>query len=274
MVIMNKFKDGVYDISNDEYHSCEAYSRSQLMMLDKSPYHFISNIANKKKSAPNPCLNLGSAFHCMLLQSEKFDDEFSILPKIDRRTAKGKEIYTSFLSEAEGKSILDYDAHAQVVLMCQEIHKNKLICKMLYEDSKMEQSIFWTDKETGIQFKCRPDVWSSRLIIDVKTISDSSENSIMRSSINYGYYLQAAMIFEAMQSIDKPIEVFINLFCEKEPPYLPLIYSMSKESIEFGLLQFNRLKRLLKKCVDDDKWDGYEIKELKVPFYAKKINEE
>lgn len=272
---MNKsYEDGVYNITNEEYHSSAGISRSKLMLLDKSPYHFwyqtMSGLSPVQE--PTPAMNMGSAFHTMLLEPKKFEDEFAIMPSLDRRTKDGKAMYEDFCKRESGKVILSNDQFVKLNKMVDLVSKHDIV-NMLLNESSFEQSIYWTDKETGLQFKARPDIWSSSMIVDLKTTSNANIFSFSRSALEYGYYLQAGMAFEASKALGKPIEMFVILACEKEEPYVPAVYIMKEEALNFGIDQFNCYKRKLKKCMDSNKWEGYLVQELGVPAYAK-ITEE
>lgn len=269
MTDRKKYPDGVYNISNEEYHESEGISRSKLMLLNKSPHHFWYEVLSGKaiKKEATPAMNVGSAFHTLLLEPEKFNEEFAVAPVLDRRTTAGKELYAKFNAEHGNKIILTSDQYKQTSVMVKHIKEHEIVTTLL-DDSVFEQSIFWTDNETGIQFKCRPDIWSSKMVVDLKTTSDASEYMTQRSSLNYGYYLQSGMIYEACKAIDKPFEMFVHLFCEKEAPYVPAVYLMKEEALQFGVSQFNDLKIKLKRCLDSGKWEGYPVKELSVPKYA------
>jgi exodeoxyribonuclease VIII len=264
-----KYNDGVYDITNEQYHASEGISRSKLMLLDKSPYHFwyetMSGLA--EKSEATPAMNIGSAFHTMLLEPAKFQMEFAIMPNLDRRTKGGKEMYEEFLTYAEGKIILTNDQFSKVSKMVDLVSKHEIVTTLL-DEAVYEQSIYWTDKETGLQFKTRPDIWSSKMVVDLKTTNDASAYSFMRSALVYGYYLQAGMAHEACKAIGKPFDMFVILACEKEEPHVPAIYIMKDEALQFGIDQFTNYKRKLKKCMDENKWEGYLVQELSVPKYA------
>jgi len=264
-----KYNDGVYDITNEQYHASEGISRSKLMLLDKSPYHFwyetMSGLA--VKSDATPAMNIGSAFHTMLLEPAKFQQEFAVMPNLDRRTKGGKEMYEEFLTHAEGKIILTADQFSKVSKMVDLISKHEIVTTLL-DEAVYEQSIYWTDKETGLQFKTRPDIWSSKMVVDLKTTNDASAYSFMRSALVYGYYLQAGMAHEACKAIGKPFDMFVILACEKEEPHVPAIYIMKDEALQFGIDQFTNYKRKLKKCMDENKWEGYLVQELSVPKYA------
>lgn len=268
------YKDGIYDITNEQYHASQGISRSKLMLLDKSPYHFwyetMSGLAEKHESTA--AMNIGSAFHTMLLEPEKFQMEFAVSPKVDRRTKQGKEEWELFSQISEGKIILSDDQFVKVNKMVALVSKHEIVTTLLGE-AVYEQSIFWTDKETELQFKTRPDIWSSKMVVDLKTTNDASAYSFMRSALNYGYYLQAGMAFEACKAIGKPFDMFVILACEKEAPHVPAIYIMKDDALQFGIDQFTSYKRKLKKCMDENKWEGYVVQELAVPKYAM-INDE
>jgi exodeoxyribonuclease VIII len=268
------YSDGVYDITNEQYHASEGLSRSKLMLLDKSPYHFwyetMSGFA--VKSEATPAMNIGSAFHTLLLEPAKFQMEFAVAPSIDRRTKAGKEEWEAFTQESEGKIILTSDQFAKVGKMADLVSKHEIVTTLL-DDAVFEQSIYWTDEETGLQFKTRPDIWSPKMVVDLKTTNNANLYSFSRSALDYGYYLQAGMAFEACRAIGKPFEMFVILACEKEEPHVPAVYIMKDDALKFGVEQFNTYKRRLKQCLDSNKWEGYLVQELGVPAYAT-INQE
>lgn len=266
---MKVYEDGVYDITNEQYHASAGISRSKLMLLDKSPYHFwyetFSGLAEKQESTA--AMSIGSAFHTLLLEPSKFDDEFAVSPKLDRRTAQGKEAWKAFSDMSEGKIILTDDQYIKVRKMVELVSQHEIVTTLL-DESVFEQSIYWTDKETGLQFKTRPDIWSSKMVVDLKTTNDASPYNFSRSALNYGYYLQAGMAFEACKAIGRPFEMFVILACEKEAPHVPAVFIMKDEALQFGLDQFISYKNRLKECLDSNKWPGYPVQELAVPKYA------
>lgn len=272
---MNKdvYKDGIYDISNEAYHASPAISRSKLMLLDKSPYHFwhevLSGEAEKKEATP--AMKVGSLFHTLLLEPAKFDDEYLIITQKTMPT-KGTNPYNLVMEEAQGRTVLTREQFDKTKAMADATRKHEIVSTLL-DEAAFEQSIFWTDEETGLQFKTRPDIWAEKMIVDLKTTSDASINSFVRSAFNYGYYLQAGMAFEACKAIGKPFEMFVILACEKEAPHVPAVFMMDDEALQFGIDQFTSYKKRLKKCLETNTWPGYVVQELSVPKYAV-VNEE
>jgi exodeoxyribonuclease VIII len=269
--MQDKYDDGVHDISNEQYHAASGVSRSKLMLLDKSPYHFWYEVYSGQAAyrEATPAMNVGSAFHTLLLEPAKFNDEFIISPKIDRRTTQGKIDYEAFLKDSQGKIVLSDDQFEKVRDMVSQVSGHEIVTTLL-DEAVFEQSIFWTDIETGIQFKARPDIWSSKMIVDLKTTQDAALFKLQRSALEYGYYLQAGMAFEACKAIGKPFDMFVILAVEKEMPHVPAVYMMDDDALQFGIDQFQRYKLQLAECLSKDTWPGYPVQELAVPAYAVK----
>ena len=264
-----QFEDGVFDISSDEYHQSSGVSRSALMLLKRSPYHFWyeykSGLAEKKEATD--AMNLGSAFHTLVLEPHKFNDEFIIRPSIDRRTTKGKEEYAEFEVSAGMRIILTNEQYNKAEQMANALIKNSTISNLL-DGALFEQSIFWTDEDTGLQFKARPDIWQPAIVSDLKSTADAEYRAFQYSSSKHGYFLQAGMMYEAMLSINKPFEAYVIIASEKEPPYAPAIYPMSEKAIEFGREMFGVYKRHLKQCITNDEWPSYPMREIEPSPYA------
>lgn len=258
-----KYDDGIYDISNEEYHKSQGYSRSQLFHLNKSDYHFWYNVLSGKnvEKEKTPSMIFGSLFHTLMLEPHKFEHEYIISPKIDKRTIKGKQEWEEFQLASENKTIITEEQYNKAIEMIDESKKHEIVANLLH-NAKFEKSIFWTDKDTGIQFKVRPDIWLGSMVVDLKTCSLDNVKYYNNHALQNGYYLQAAMIFEAFSTLNIPMQVFINLVFEKEAPYVPISYLLSDECINYGKEQFNIFKNRLHECLQTNIWNAYPIQEL------------
>ena len=84
------------------YDDKEHVTNSMLSWLKQSPAYFKSQI--DKKSVPTDAMTFGSAFHCAVLEPDKFDDLYYVIPKLDKRTKAGKEEFAEHMSKAGDKS--------------------------------------------------------------------------------------------------------------------------------------------------------------------------
>lgn len=71
------------------------------------------------------------------------------------RTKSGKEEYANFLAKADGKEVISQETMDTLEAMRIALYATPFVKKLIY--GKHEESFFWTDEETGVECKCRPD---------------------------------------------------------------------------------------------------------------------
>lgn len=260
---------GVFDYTNEQYHASEGLSRSSLWTFKQLPYKFWYEKLSGQYEPPadKEAFMLGELVHAMTLEPEKFDDLYMIMPNIDKRTKSGKELYAQVMIEAAGKTlvkpeIMQLASEMRDALMC-----NTTVCDLL-RDAKTEKSIYWKHEPTGLICKARPDVWQGRIVSDLKTTLDAGMRGFQMSAYKYGYFLQAAMIYEALKSIGEPFHNFVNICIEKSKPYPIGLYMLDDEALQFGIDQYHYLMERIYECYEKNVWPDYGIQKLCIPRYA------
>lgn len=187
-------------MTEQEYRSHPAISRSQLFKIKESPEKF--KWAEEHPEPPTPALIFGQLLHAMVLQPETVGHDFVVAPNVDRRTKGGKEMWADFEASAEGKTIVTTDMVEQAVAMRDKLLDNEYVKKLL--GGEREKPFFWTDDLTGEECKCRVDCLTSingmDIIVDLKTAESADTDTFMRHAIKYGYNLQAAMYIEGVKN--------------------------------------------------------------------------
>jgi PDDEXK-like domain of unknown function (DUF3799) len=187
---------------------------------------------------------------------------------LTKTTKEGKERWQKIQSELGNKETLSSNQYQVLQAMVESFQKHELANQFL-ENAKIEQSIYWTDPDTGILCKCRPDILRCNLICDLKTAQDGSPRSFQYAAFNYGYYIQAAMIQEALIEIKKvKVKDFLFLVIEKSAPYAISIYQLDEPSLEQGRHEFKQLLVHYKRCLDTNDWPAYAIQEISLPRYV------
>ena len=258
-----------------EYRAAEGVSRSQLWRLKESPEKF--KYAEEHPEEPTPALIFGQMVHKLVLEPETFDDEFSIMPEIDRRTKDGKAIWNNFVSGNGDKTLIRQAEYETALAMKNALLQNDLVVKLL--SGKHEVPLFWTDEMTGEKCKARLDVLtplSERVIIaDYKSTNDASTEAFIRSAINYGYDFQAAMYTEAVRHVMDQDAVFIFIAQEKDPPYAVNVLAADQLLVQRGYDTFRELLGIYHECKVSGNWYGYlgpqnQINVLGLPAYLAK----
>jgi exodeoxyribonuclease VIII len=200
--------------------------------------------------------------HTLILEPSKLADEFYVISQ-KQRPARGTNPYDKMIAEAAGRNTITVSELTLSKNIAYAIHQNTTAMNLL-SDTKVEQSIFW-NHESGLQCKARPDAWRDNIVIDLKTTADASFKAFQYSFLNYGYYLQGAMIKRALNALDIDMTQFIVLCVEKKPPYATGIYIMDGKSLERGEIEFDALMHKLAQCYEKNEWPCYETQFMSLP---------
>lgn len=263
-----KYAPGVHIISNDDYHSSAGLSRSALKLFSRSPAHYWHEYINPKyqKLEPSPAMVMGNLVHTLSLEPHLFDVEYAIAPEVNKRTKAGKAEWDEFTLLAGPRTVITTEDYTIAKDMADAIRINQVFNACMH-DAKVEHSIFFEHLETGLMMKARPDIWDGAVVADIKTTADASPSSFQRDAVSHGYFLQAAMINEALLSLQLELENFFFICVEKKPPYAVAVHVLDKEAIEFGSRQLSKLAKEFKCCISQDRWPAYKPNVLKVPAY-------
>lgn len=238
------------------YHAHPAISRSKLWWAHDSPAKFKFFCENPPPQTPE--MLIGAAWHKMVLEPETFLTEYVPMPAgIGKNTIQGRAIADA--AREAGKNSLasaDYDL---ICGMTQSILANRTARYFIDEGAK-EQSIFWTDEETGEAVKCRPDIFIANddmhIICDLKSCASAETDDFTRACINYGYAMQAAMYIEGVQTVAPGEYSFLFFAVEKKPPFSVNILQMDQAMIDYGRIQYHELLETVHKCKETGNWYG------------------
>ena len=216
-----------------EYYSDNEFvTNSMLGLLNKSPQHLLAYMQGFTKESK--ALDIGKAFHTMILEPSKLDNEVVVF---EGKTRRGKA-WDEFKMANSDKTIISTSEWNMINDMSNVIFENKEAMEFI-NNSKHEVVEVW--KNNSIKCKGKADmvvmnIENKKILIDLKTTRDSSIESFRRSSYSYGYDRQAAFYIDGFQA-----DEFWFVVIEKENPYRVGIYKASDEFIEGGRIKNNYL---------------------------------
>lgn len=266
---------GVHDITIEQYHSGPGISRSGLELFRRSPLHYWHKYLNPKKpteenseiTTRRDALQFGNAFHTYVLEREEFDKRYMIVDKPNRTSNAGKAAWAETLLQAGNRELICSESFQDLVAMDKAIDRSTT-ARGLIEDGYYEKSLFWTDKDTGLLCKVRPDIWHNNMIVDLKTCTNASYREFQRSVYSFGYYIQAAMIHEALYNLHNiNMMNFLFIAIEKDAPNAVAVYQLDELAIHRGLEDFHKTLFDMKQCFDNDKWPSYPDSIITLPAY-------
>ncbi|MDD2742061.1 MAG: PD-(D/E)XK nuclease-like domain-containing protein [Rhodocyclaceae bacterium] len=244
------------DMTNAAYHGDrDIVSSSGLKKILVSPLHYQAYLTGK--SEETTALRVGTAIHTALLEPHLFDSSYVVAPTVDRRTKDGKAQWEAFMATLGTKSLVTEAERSMIDGIVAQVRQHKM-ANTLLGMGKAEQSIFWTDEETGIRCKVRPDSLSSYAILDVKSTESAHRDEFPRSCVRYGYDLSAAMYQEGVRQLTGETVDFVFLAVEKSNPHLCALYKASEEMMVSGYAKFRNALRILAECRASGVWGGYQ----------------
>jgi hypothetical protein len=212
-------------------------------------------------------MKFGRLFHSYVLEKEHLDNEFVLVDSFPtkpnkRSTQQTIANYSRFIELLNGKQPYSQDDLAAVDNMANAVYSHPSASKFLAAGIS-ETTLIWTDQETGIQCKVRPDRiphGNKGVILDLKSTTNAAKNSFQSDCVKYGYAREGAMYLEGFSITMKAIYqdlIFALIAVEKEPPYRVEVYTIEADFLEWGFGEFHRLLQIEKICRDNKFYPHY-----------------
>lgn len=274
-----KYADGIYtDISIEDYHKCEGYSATQIKYARQSLWHFYQYITGKLPRPQGSHFSFGNAFELALMSPDEYLKRVAVFPdgdlvnealtanpklKVPRNSTVYSEGKERFFKESQGKYVINDigpESFETIEEMLSSCYQDKVI-QGLIKNTEYQLSLFWTDEETGLQLKTRPDFLKRKknVIVNVKTIVDGSPSGFVREMTKYDYPLQATIEIAGclntgvMDSVDN----YFWLVVEKVPPYNATIYEFTEDDQRTVRETLAYTLSKIKRATDENHWPGY-----------------
>lgn len=262
------------------YHQRHAglVSKSALDKLHRSPAHLKAWLDGAEEET-SEALEFGGAFHCALLEPDRFASGYVVMPAFNEyrdkagrlSTKEGKAKRDAWLEDHKGSTVIEAEDQSLMRAMVAAVHAHPLASKMI-RDGVAEATLRWTDADTGLQCKARSDYYvkARRMVVDVKTATDAGSDAFRRSVANYRYHVQDALYRAAFAAIGEPIDHFVFVVVEKAPPHAVAIYTLDSDAIQRGYAHATNDIARLAECLRNDEWPGYPvtIQTLELPPWA------
>jgi len=278
-------EDGIYDnINIQDYHADREYiSATGIKMAKKSLRLYDWNYNRPVKQEEKIHFDFGNSFELALLDKIGFEKAVAIrqtetwthmanMARIQEtgepyKSPKLSAVYkaedSKFEAYNEGKYIIpDIGPQSFQVIECMlESCMRDSVIKKLIEGTEYQLSLFWTDEETGLKMKTRPDICKRKknVIVNLKTIEDGSPEKFSRDLCNYDYPLQAAVeITGCLKTGLMPdVDNYFWLVVEKSEPYNATIYEFDKSDISHSMDELAYYKNKIAQAKKENLFPGY-----------------
>lgn len=258
---------GVYDLTEDEYHAHPALSSSGARtIVNDCPAEF--EYQRRNGTLPRKEYDLGSCAHTLVLGVGR---EIVVTTETEWRTDKVKrEVAEARARGAVPLKPKDFDT---VMAMAEAMRRHPDAAEVFAPGGVAERSLFWTDPETGVFCRARPD-WIGNGLTDYKSTTDVSLEHIRRTIANFGYHQQIPWYRDGALELDliNPDAPFRLVFQRKTPPYPVTIVEIDDTAMEIGRDRNRLARQMFRDCTATDIWPSYThgIETVSLPAYVER----
>ncbi|MFM0638041.1 PD-(D/E)XK nuclease-like domain-containing protein [Paraburkholderia metrosideri] len=263
----------VEGLSIERYHALDPVSKSQLDTLDLSPAIFYARHRASNRPAPVSKAGQleGQLAHCAVLEPHEFEARYVVGPTVNRNTKVWKE----FVEAHPDRVAIQGDQYEAAVRQAASVRALPEVREAL-ERGRAEVSAFWTDPDTGVECRCRPDFVhpvndSAVVLLDLKTFSSAAPDEFRRQAARKRYHIQDAFYTDGYAAAsDLDVLAFIFIAVETEYPYAASAMMLDGVSRDQGRADYKRNLTTYKRCEESGDWPGYskEIQLITLPNWA------
>lgn len=273
-------ENGIYnDISIEAYHANDTHiSATQIKRAKESLRLFNWYETGKIVQEHKTAFDFGNAFELALLAKDEYLKKVAIFPdqdfidlaksdnpelKVPRNSAIYKDLAAKFRAENVGKYEINEtgpESFETIEYMLDSCYQDSVI-KSLIQNTEYQLSLFWTDEESGLNLKTRPDSCKRKknVLVNLKTIDDGSPEAFSRELSKWEYPLQACVEIQgALKTGLMPtVDNYFWLVVEKTAPYNATIYEFDQSDIAACMDGLKFTLDRIAKARKENKWPGY-----------------
>lgn len=239
---------------------------------------------------------IGGAIHCAVLEPDAFDRRYVVLDAETikelapaRNTREGKALLVEHpewsaaaMTTDEyqaacvalvhpGKQALTKRQHETCLAARDAIHGHR-VARDLLRGGKAEETLTWSDHETGLKCKGRLDYVRPDLVIDLKSSRDPSPSKFERAAANYGYAAQVAFYHDGATTAKRVSggQLPCVIAVRTKDDFDVACFQLTRDAYETGRMIYRSLLQRLAECTAADYWPGVapELRSLNLPPWA------
>jgi hypothetical protein len=262
-----------HGVPESVYHARKlgVVNKSALDKIHKTPAHYRAWV-DWSQDEETPALAFGKALHCAVLEPEVFALRYVVQPGFgDLRTKEGKVARDAWLANNASKIAITAEDAKRIDGIRASLAAHPKAALLIGGQS--EVTLRWDDADTGLPCKARADYYRPDLdaCIDLKTTIDASPDGFAKSCANYRYHVQQAHYSEGFVAIGKPLDAFVFVAVEKDPPYACAFYVLDAEGEEMGVAARRADMDRFAECMNTGEFPSYDtgIIQLTLPRWTK-----
>lgn len=232
-----------------EYELVPGVRWSRLKIMRTSPLHYL----RYEETPSTPSQDLGTAVHFAVFEPELFDAE-CVTSDLNRNSNDFK----AWRVEQAGKLILKTGQRDEALRIGEAVRAHGPAAEILVA-GEAEQTMTWTDPETGILRKARPD-WITppglAILADLKTATDIGDAMFGRAAGRYCYHGQLVDYRGGLYVETGVLYQPVIIAVENHEPYDVRVADITGAELTAGENVVRDLLDRLAECIATNSWPG------------------
>jgi hypothetical protein len=232
-----------------EYDALPGVRFSRLKKMRVSPMHFQQD----DESESTPPQVLGTATHFATFEPDIFETE-CVVCDLNRNSND----YKAFRAGHADRTILKPAERDTALRIAEAVRAHGPAAEILAE-GLAEHVVTWTDPETGIARKARPD-WitppSVGILADLKTATDIGDNMFGRAAGRYCYHGQLVDYAGGLEIVTGVAYQSVIIAVENHEPYDVRVADVTGAELSAAQYLVRDLLDRLAECIATDSWPG------------------
>lgn len=262
----------VFGLPMSDYRAAEGVSASDLKNCQRSLAY-----AKLRPSRETAAKAWGSAVHTAVLEPDQLRSRYGTDPEHPdggypagwRNTKEYKARRDELMRAYDG--LLTTEEWTSLERIVESVAAHEIGAQLYELEGYREVSIFAPDAESRLTRKIRPDwlIPSANMIVDVKTCRDHRPGPFARACRQYGYHLSAAYYIDTASEA-LPVDHFVLLAINAEPPFEVAAYTLDMDSIEQGRKEYREALAKYAAAKRSGDWPvgSGKIEEIRLPDWS------
>ena len=255
----------------DEYSALSAINFSTLKAMALSPLHYHHGLTTPKKDRDS--FRLGRASHTAVFEPDRFALEYAVY----RGARRAGNDWEQFKEAHECQTILTVAQYERALAIRDAVRAHPGATRYLAK-GRAEQTIEWTDRETGRRCKGRLDWCADELFVlgDLKTAVTIDERLFAMAVARLGYHTQLAFYSDGLRETTGKDWKAVIIAAENMAPHDVGVFHLDVDVLHRGREEYRRLLAMVAGCRALGQWRGRYTEEqsLVLPAWASDHEEE
>ena len=250
---MNRFLE-----AGENYDDVKAVNWSSLKHILTSPRHYRAALAkNRSDEESTPAMQFGVAFHCAMLEADRFREEFVSVPDFGNlQTKAARAERDAWMVCHRGRPRVADKDRDRIRHMLRCVYDEAPAAELLAQTTAREVGAVWADEATGILCKGRIDALTPSHVLDVKTAQSVDPGPFSQRAARYMYHAQLAFYVDGVRAVTGQDRAATIIAVESSVPFDCAVFELDEDTLNAGRDMYAKALRLLQQCQQEARWPG------------------